>query len=220
MSLNFVVQPGKIFVTDEKVNTSKLNQLGVPVIQAEGVISASDMGAGDYSGVLTPGAYLFAAATLSGAAYTTAFDPVVTTYADGLVLAFKPDATNPANPTLDAGPGAKPLYQYGASTPVEAGDLPANRIVEVRYNSALNVVDSVALGGWEVMSLIGPRPVRNTFGPASAYLGGEMGFVPAPAASSTRKYLRDDGTWSDPVAAAVAATNGGALELFKQQQFI
>lgn len=214
MSLNFTVTPGKVFVTNEKVNTAKLNQLGVPVIQAEGVIAPADMAAADYSGKLTPGAYCYTTATLATLTYTTAAS--VTTYVDGLWLAIKLGSTSPAAPLLDAGAGAKPLYQYGARTAVEAGDLLANTIIEVRYNSSLNS----STGGWEVLTLIGPRPARSPFQPASAYLGGEQGLVPRPNAGQQNYYLRADGTWGDPTAAAIAAVNGAYMEVYKQQNFI
>lgn len=217
MSLNFTVQPGKVWVSGEKITTAKLNQTALPVITAEGVTSPTDMAAADYSAVFGPGDYFYAAATLSSANYTAEFDPVITTYVDGLWLAVKVNATNPANATLDVGVGAKPLYQHGARSRAEAGDIVAGSIIEVRYNTTL-----VLNGCWEVMTPIGPRPARAPFQPASAYVGGEQGLVPAPAASSTRKYLRDDGTWVDAVALAVAQAtpNSTYNEIFKQQQFV
>jgi hypothetical protein len=64
MSLNFTVQPGKIFAEGEKPTTAKLNQLGVPVIAAEGVIGPADMGPGDYAATLGAGAS-FAASVIA-----------------------------------------------------------------------------------------------------------------------------------------------------------
>lgn len=216
MSLNFTVQPGKIFATGEKVTNAKLNALGVPVIQAQGTIAPSDMATADYAAKLLPGAYVFATATLSGANYVVAFNPALTTYTEGLWLAFKTANANPANPGLDAGAGAKPLYQYGGRARVEAGDILAGTIVEVRYNSTL-----VSGGCWEVQSLTGPFPTRAAFQPASAYTGGEQGLVPRPAVGQHNHYLRGDGQWVDVVSAAVsAAVSNAQQEIFKQQNFV
>lgn len=213
MSLNFTVTPGKIWTEGEKITTAKLNQTATPVVTAEGNTAPSDLVAGDYSGKFTLGAYFFTTATLASATYSTV--ATVASYADGLLLAFKVDATNPAAVQLNAGAGDKPLYQYGGRTAVEAGDILANTIVEVRYNSSLNSGN----GGWEVLSPIGPRPTRAPFQPASAYLGGEQGLVPRPNAGQHGYYLRGDGTWGNAVAELTAAVNS-VSEVFKQQNFI
>lgn len=211
MSLNFTVTPGKIWTEGEKITTAKLNQTAQPVVTAEGSTAPSDMATGDYSGVLTAGAYFYTTATLNFATYTTA--ATVNSYVNGLVLAFKVDAANIAAPQLNAGAGAKPLYQYGGRTPVEAGDILANTIVEVRYNTSLNSGG----GGWEVMTPIGPRPARSAFQPASAYLGGEQGLVPRPAVGQHNYALFGDGTWRS---IAAEQANISILEVFKQQSFI
>jgi hypothetical protein len=53
-------------------------------------------------------------------------------------------------------------------------------------------------------------------------MSGEQGLVPAPAASSTRKYLRDDGSWQDVIGLTqlAIAPSVTQLEIFKQQNFI
>jgi len=213
MSLNFSVQPGKIFTEGEKPTTAKLNQLGVPVIRAEGVIGPTDMGAGDYSATLGPGAYGYAPATRTGLNYTAAYDPLVTVYADGLWLAFKTDTASLAGATFDAGAGAKLLYAAAGTRPLETGELPANTLVQVRYNASLNVVATVAQGGWQIESTLPERPAP-AFEGASAQLGGQPGLVPPPLAGQQSTVLRGNGRWEDltadidtRIAASTALTN-------------
>ena len=193
MSLNFNVQPGKIFVNGEKVTNAKLNQLGVPVIVAEGTTGPSDMAAGNYDAVIGPGAYVYETATLSGANYTAAYDPVVTSYVDGQWLAFKVNAANPAAATFNAGAGAKPLYASGGTRVPDAGEIPINTIVQVRYNSSLNA----AAGGWQIMSTLRDRLTHFDMVGATAKTGGLGGLVPAPRVGDQAKVLAGDGTWLD-----------------------
>lgn len=211
MSLNFTVSPGKVWTESERITTAKLNQTALPVITAEGVTAPSDMAEGDYSGKFTPGAYFYTTATLASSTYTTA--ATVASYVNGLTLAIKVDAANPAAVQLDAGASGKPMYQHGGRTRVEAGDIPADTIVEVRYNTSLDSGN----GGWEVMTPIGPRPARSAFQPASAYVGGEQGLVPRPAVGQHNFALFGDGTWRS---IAAEQANNAMIEIFKQQHFI
>lgn len=215
MSLNFSVTPGKIFAVGEKPTTAKLNQLGVPVIVAQGVIGPGDMGVGNYDAVLGPGAYVYAAATLAGTNYTAAYNPILATYTDGLWLAFKVNAANPAAATLDAGAGIKPLYTAGGSRVPDAGEIPASSIVQVRYNTSLNA----ASGGWQIISVLRDR-VLNEFGGASAQAGGLRGIVPRPLAGQQTYVLRATGLWESitadidaRIAVSTAATSSLPLYL-------
>lgn len=206
MSLNFSVQPGKVWVTGEKVTTAKLNQTAVPVIVAEGVTSPSDMAAGNYETILGPGAYVYEAATLTGANYAATYSPVVTAYADGQWLAFKTDAANPANATFNAGAGAKPLYASGGTRVPDAGEIPINTVVQVRYNASLNA----AAGGWQIVSTLRDRLTVFEMVGAAATTSGLGGLVPAPAAGAQGNYLRADGKWQDiapQISAAIVASS-------------
>ena len=208
MSLNFSYNPGKIFATGEKVTTAKINQATAGTITAEGSIGPTDMGAGDYSAALGPGAYVYELAVLTALNYAATYDPAVVTYGDGLWLTFKTDAANPAAATFDAGAGAKPLYASGGTRAPDAGEIPSNTIVQVRYNTSLNG----GLGGWQIMSTLRDRRVIFDLVGASAQLGGLGGLVPAPLAGDQAKFLRGDGTWYDAsadISAAIVAT--GAL---------
>lgn len=221
MSQVVTVSVGRLFSRDERVNTAKLNAMVKSiVINVTGSTGTSDLDNGAVTPAkVSPGAFWYANAVRSGAAYTAAYAPIaVTSYPDGLTLAFKADAANIASPTFDAGNGAKPLYQYGGRTRVEAGDILAGTIVEVRYNTTL-----VVGGCWEVTSLIGPRPFRSSFQGATAYAGGTLGLVPGPAVGQQNLYLKADGNWADAVADAAAALNAlvsSSTEVFKQQNFI
>lgn len=211
MSLNFTVNPGKIWTEGERVTTAKLNQAARPTISAEGVTAPTDLADGDYSSKFTPGAYFYTVATLTGSAYIT--EATVASYVNGLTMAVKVDGTNPAGIQLNAGAGGKPMYQHGGRTLVEAGDILANTIVEVRYNESL----ASGSGGWEVMTPIGPRPARAPFQPASAYTGGEQGLVPRPEVGQHNFCLFGDGTWRS---IAAQQANNSMVEIFKQQNFL
>jgi hypothetical protein len=212
MSLNFTVQPGKVWSTGEKITTAKLNQTAVPVITAEGVTSPTDMAVADYSAVIGPGAYVYAAATLSGANYTADYSPDIATYTEGLWLAFKTAVTNPVNATFNAGAGAKPLYAAAGTRVPDPAEIPANSIVQVRYNTSLNS----GAGGWQILSVLRDRAQAEFAGSTTA-TGGERGLVPAPRAGEADYALRGDGTFRSltpdietVVDASIAANNASA----------
>lgn len=208
MSLNFNVRPGKIMATGEKVTNAKLNQIAVPVIQAEGTIAPADMAAGNYDAILGPGAYVYEAATLDGAIYSAEYDPEVTTYTDGLWLAFKVGAANPAAAQFDAGAGEKPIYASGGTRVPDAGEIPINTIVQVRYNSSLNAGN----GGWQILNTLRDRITVFDMVGANALQSGVGGLVPTPRAGDEDKLLAGDGTFhdlTDDINDAIQAT--GAL---------
>jgi len=178
------------------------------VITAEGSTGPSDMAAGNYDAILGPGAYGYEAATLSSLNYTAVFNPVVTTYVDGLEVAIKVDLVNPAAATFDAGAGAKPIYASGGTRVPDTGEIPANTILQLRYNASLNG----ALGGWQILNTLRDRATVFEMVGASAVQGGLGGLVPAPRAGDEDKLLAGDGTYHDldeDITAAIQAT--GAL---------
>ena len=188
MSLNFTVQPGKIFTAGEKPTTAKLNQLGVPVITAVGSTGPSDMAQSDYSTTLAAGAYFYSLATLTSLNYAATYNPPVTSYVDGMFVRFKANVVNPAAATFNAGGGVKPIYKYGGSLAVEAGDIPAGSIVVMQYNSSLNA----AAGGWELLTLLPEKREAEMQG-ASATRNGASGIVPAPKVGEQTYVLGGDG---------------------------
>lgn len=216
MSLNFSVTPGKVWQTGEKITTAKLNQTAVPGIEAEGTIAPADMAEADYSDKLDPGDYFFTLATLTGTTYGT--DTLVNSYADGLLLAVKVNATNPAAVQLDAGPGAKPLYTAGGTRSPDATEIPANSILEVRYSTSLNS----GAGGWQILNTLKDRLTIFEFTGASAQAGGQSGLVPAPRAGDQTKVLRGTGQWESLTAeidAQIAANSANTLPLFLSSNY-
>jgi hypothetical protein len=221
MSLVVNLSVGRLLSRNERMTTAKLNAIVKSiVIDISGSVGTSDL----LPGAVTPdkmtnGAYFYAApATFDGAStYTANYTPVITSYVDGLFLAFKVDTINPGAVNFNAGGGGKPLVKHGGLRQVDPGDLVLNGIAMVRFNTTL-----IAGGCWEVMSLVG-RPVETTpFVGATPYLAGQAGIMPAPSAGQNEFYLRGDGTYQDVVTTLTAAfikfdTN---REVYKQQQFI
>lgn len=225
MSQVVTISVGRLLSRNEKLTTAKINAIVKSiVINLSGIIGTVDLADGAVTPVkASPGAWFYAAAALAGDTYSATYNPAYAAHTDGTWLTFKAGTANPVNPLFDAGPGAKPLYKYGGRYRLEAGDIPVNSIVTVRYNSTV-----VAGGCWEVMSLIGLPPIKAPFIPASPYLSGEMGLVPPPPPSARRKYLtsqeRSGSVWGDEsdlattTAALVTAETG--FEIFKQKNFI
>jgi len=122
---------------------------------------------------------------------------------------FFPDfLTNPAAATFDAGAGAKPIYASGGTRVPDTGEIPANTILQLRYNASLNG----ALGGWQILNTLRDRATVFEMVGASAVQGGLGGLVPAPRAGDEDKLLAGDGTYHDldeDITAAIQAT--GAL---------
>jgi len=220
MGLVVNLSVGRLISRNEKLTTAKFNAVVKSiVINISGSVGNADLLAGAVTyDKITNGPFFYTAPALFDGVqtYTAAYTPVITSYVDGLVLAFKVDTTNPGPVNFNAGGGAKPMVKHGGLRTLDPGDAVANGILCVRYNTTL-----IAGGCWEVMSLIG-RPVETTpFVPATAYLAGQAGLLPAPPAGQQTYYLRGDGTWqnvSAQIAAAVASLNP-YLELFKQQNF-
>jgi hypothetical protein len=84
-------------------------------------------------------------------AYVCALNPAITAYTNGLPVAFRPQNTNTAACTLNAGGGAVPMLRDDG-TPLQAGDVPAHAIVSCLYDStaAAFLVKSI------VVSQLGP----------------------------------------------------------------
>lgn len=221
MGLIVNLSVGRLISRNERLTTAKFNAVVKSiVINISGSVGNSDLLAGSVTfDKVTNGPFFYAApAVFDGSnTYTAAYAPVVNSYVDGLVLAFKADTQNPGAVFFDAGGGKKPLVKHGGSRQLDPGDVVANGILQVRYNSTL-----LAGGCFEVLSLVG-RPVETTpFVGASAYLAGQAGLPPAPNAGQQTWYLRGDGTWQDVAALITAAVNVASpnIELFKQQSFI
>lgn len=155
MALSFQFNVGRLLAKGERVTTAKINAIVKGITGSlTGMVGTADLA----DAAVTPvkaanGAWWFALATLGGSTYGATFTPAVVSYVDGLVLAFKANTANTGVTNFDAGAGAKPLRKYAGQV-LTAGDIAANGIVIVRYNTTL-----VAGGCWEVMSLLATATV-------------------------------------------------------------
>lgn len=149
MAITLTYSTGRLLGRNEKLTSAKINAIVKGItISLSGAVSTADLADGAVTAAkATPGAYWYAAATLSGAAYSATYTPAVTGYTDGLELAFKVGSANAGSDTLDAGAGAKPLRANGVA--LAAADIASGTIVIVRYNSTL-----VGGGCWEILSAL------------------------------------------------------------------
>ena len=219
MALNFKVLIGRLLARNERLDTAKLNSMFKSITVApSGSVGTTDLEPGAVNAAATSAdAFWYGVATTIGNAYTVAYTNAVTALIDGMWLSFRADAANVAGGRFDPGTGPMPLAKYGG-LPLATGDIKAGEIVTVRWNATSLLV---AGGCWEVMSLIGPKPIVEDFTPASARLGGVRGLVPSPKAGATRLFLRDDG-WKDingTIQQLLAAEAQTSLPLFLASQY-
>lgn len=130
--------------------------------------------AGNFSA--TPGApFFYSDATLTGSIYVATYVPSVVTYVDGGLLIFKADVENPSGGTSfdgQGGSGAAVILKEDG-LPLQAGDIQAGQIVEVRYRLSDNT--------WQ-MILPTSRPGHKT---------GDIITSAAPIASDANRLLCD-----------------------------
>jgi hypothetical protein len=122
---------------------------------APGVIKAS---------LSQPDAWFYGTGGGSGTHYLVTLSPLLSAYVndsnvqvynnywDGLVIAFKAPATSLAAADLNAGLGVNAIYRLDG-TVIQAGDIVANTIVELRFNSSLG-----SGGAWQQMASIPAAP--------------------------------------------------------------
>lgn len=158
MAIALSLQFGRLLNKAEKVTNAKINAVvkGISAAITGNVGNADIAPAAVDPTKVAQGAYWFASAVLGAGTYTAAFVPVVAAYSEGLVLAFKANAGNAGAVNFDAGAGAKPLRKWGGKA-LEVGDIAANQIVSVRYNTNL-----VGGGCWEIMATPG-QPLRDDY---------------------------------------------------------
>ena len=115
---------------------------------------------------MVPDAYWYAPAVFATDTYAVTLSPALTALANGVEVAFKADAVCVAASLLNVNSlGAKPLFT-SFNVAVLAGDIRANQVVQVRYNTSLG-----ASGGWQILSQSGNPPHRyiTSAGSANAY---------------------------------------------------
>lgn len=167
MALNLNFNFGRLLQIGEKLTTARINAI-VRGITASitGAVGTSDLGAGAVTPPkATPGAYFYASnCVLIGTTYNvTGFPVPPPAFTDGMVLYFKADTLNagPVNLTVAGVGGATQITKYGGKL-LAAGDLKANQIVGVQYDTTL-----VAQPTWEIITLPGNR-LFNTEAPVTA----------------------------------------------------
>jgi hypothetical protein len=85
---------------------------------------------------LQRGTVNFAVDTGTANTYVVALDASITTYTDGLQVVFRPLASNTGTSTINLnGLGAKSIVLTN-SDPIQAGDISAGAIIDVRYSTA------------------------------------------------------------------------------------
>jgi hypothetical protein len=137
MALTVTVTPGYTFASSgELVTPAKLNQLGQPTFTVTGTTGTSDLAAGAVTTAkTTPGAYWYAGSTFAANVYTVTLSPALAAYADGAVLAFKAAAVNTASASVNVNGLGNKVIKKNSSMNLVAGDIVADQIVEIRYDS-------------------------------------------------------------------------------------
>ncbi len=142
MSLNLNFNFGRLLQVGERLTTARVNAI-VRGISATitGAVGGSDLADGVVTATkATPDAYFYTEnCTLVGPTYTLAngfpVDPPA--LVDGLILYFKADATNTGAVNLAVNAlGTHTITKYGGQ-PLVAGDIVAEQIVGVQYNTSL-----------------------------------------------------------------------------------
>jgi len=150
MALSITSVPFQLSPTEEWT-TAKFNQGFNPTISFTGSVATGDLASGAVTAAkLTPDAYAYAAASGTDT-YTATFSPAFTAYINGLQVRVKfANANATTTPTLNANSlGAKKL-RFRGDVAVRAGDIPANCILDLTYNTSL---DSGS-GGWEIQDAL------------------------------------------------------------------
>ena len=222
MALTVQLTVGRLLSRNELLNTAKINAIVKSiVINITGSVGNADIVAGAITAaLLTQDAYFDAAGVFDGSAtYTATYTPAITAYDDGMILSIKADTTNPGPVNLNAGAGVIPILKSGGTQTLDPGDIVANGRFAVRYNTTL--VESGPV--WELLSLPArPAPGMQPFLPATPFLTGTEGLVPAPAVGQQNQFLRADGTWQDVLSQALASFNlaNSFTAIYQQQNFI
>lgn len=159
MPLTFTVSRSVQIGPDTPITNALLRLLGLPSFSSSGSIGTGDIAAGAITPSLTsPGAYFYAADTTSTNTYAATYNPAVSSYANGLELFLKITNANTsaASATFNAnGLGAKLIYHRNGQA-VSSGDLPANSILQLIYNTSLNG----GVGGWHLQNVVPSQGTR------------------------------------------------------------
>lgn len=134
-------------------NPALRKAFGGLTISASGTIATGDISAGAITPALvSPGAYFYSTSTYGAKTYVVSLTPILTGLANGVRVAFKAAADSedgPINLTVNS-LGPRKILRAGGIGLV-AGDIRANAVVEVTYNTSLDG----GVGAWEITSLVG-----------------------------------------------------------------
>lgn len=138
--------------------------------------------------ITNTGAEIYAASSGGTDAYSITPSPAFTSYTNGLTLRFKADVANTDNATLNVnGLGAKNIYKLNGTT-LATGDIGANMIVEVMYNTSLNG----GAGGWQMGNPIATAPSTSADSTAVSFTCGEDlaagDYLAITAADTVKRY--------------------------------
>src|SRR5689334_5790706 len=158
MALSFTVTRGYSFPAGRPVTLAALRLAALPGLAFTGSVASGDMADGAVTPAkASPGAYFYGAASGTNA-YAVTLSPALGAYANGvqIVVKFTNANTTAAAPTLDVNLlGAKGIYHRSGQVP-KAGDLQANEIFVLVYNSSRNT----GAGGWDILGKVPNDLVR------------------------------------------------------------
>lgn len=109
-----------------------------------GTVGTSDIQDGAVTAAKsTPGAYWYAAGTLSGGVYTVTLNPALASLATGSTIIFKADAANTGAVNVNVNSlGSKDLLKPNGAE-LDAGDIAAGAIVTAQYNGTAWQIASI-----------------------------------------------------------------------------
>lgn len=134
MALSIQSTPGITIYTGMVIDEAVLNQMGNISVTITGTVGPTDMGAGDYSALLTAGPYFYGTGTLSAGVYTVALETSPSAYETGMLIAFKTSAANTGAVNVQVGALASLDLLKPDGSEFAADELPSGIIVAARHN--------------------------------------------------------------------------------------
>ena len=119
--------------------------------------------------ITNTGAEIYAASSGGTDTYAVTLSPAPSSYTNGMEVNFKADVANVDNASLNVnGLGAKNIYKLNGTT-LTTGDIGANMIVEVIYNSSLNG----GSGGFQMANPVANAPATGADYTSTPFTCGE-----------------------------------------------
>jgi hypothetical protein len=143
VAITVLTTPGKTFGSTELVDNDKLNQLGQPTFVITGTLASSDISNSAITATnVRADSYVYATSSFATPKYTLVWNPgtnVPASLSDGLEVCFKASNDNTGATTVDVGVGGAITIKKNKSEDLIAGDIVANQIVLLRYDTAAGV---------------------------------------------------------------------------------